>query len=81
MGRLYSDLDSGDDEESQNSRSNDTVMHAADEVDESKFFAGVFTSQRTEEELNEYVAGLSLGKTLNSCFVSRLCNFFNFCDD
>ncbi|XP_076221062.1 cytosolic carboxypeptidase 1 isoform X2 [Nomia melanderi] len=54
MGRLYSDLDSGDDEESQNSRSNDTVMHTADEVDESKFFAGVFTSQRTEEELNEY---------------------------
>ncbi|XP_015435460.1 PREDICTED: cytosolic carboxypeptidase 1-like isoform X3 [Dufourea novaeangliae] len=54
MGRLYSDLDSGDEEENQNSRSNDTTMHTADEVDESKFFAGVFTSQRTEEDLNEY---------------------------
>lgn len=55
LGRLYSDLDSGDDEESQNSRSNDMSMHAADEVDECKFFAGVFTSQRSEEDLNEYV--------------------------
>ncbi|XP_076178312.1 cytosolic carboxypeptidase 1 isoform X2 [Ptiloglossa arizonensis] len=54
LGRLYSDLDSGDDEESQNSRSNDMSMHAADEVDECKFFAGVFTSQRSEEDLNEY---------------------------
>ncbi|XP_076379522.1 cytosolic carboxypeptidase 1 isoform X3 [Megalopta genalis] len=54
LSRLYSDLDSGDDEESQNSRSNESGMHAADEVDESKFFAGVFTAQRTEEELGEY---------------------------
>lgn len=30
-------------------------MNAADEVDESKFFAGVFTSQRSEEDLAEYV--------------------------
>ncbi|XP_078049658.1 cytosolic carboxypeptidase 1 isoform X2 [Augochlora pura] len=54
LSRLYSDLDSGDDEESQNSRSNESGIHAADEVDESKFFAGVFTAQRTEEELSEY---------------------------
>ncbi|OAD52362.1 Cytosolic carboxypeptidase 1, partial [Eufriesea mexicana] len=29
-------------------------MSTADEVDESKFFAGVFTSQRSEEDLAEY---------------------------
>lgn len=55
LGRLYSDLDSGDEEESQNSRTNVKTMNAADEVDESKFFAGVFTSQRSEEDLTEYV--------------------------
>lgn len=55
LGRLYSDLDSGDEEESQNSRTNVKNMNAADEVDESKFFAGVFTSQRSEEDLAEYV--------------------------
>lgn len=55
LGRLYSDLDSGDEEESQNSRTNVKNMIAADEVDESKFFAGVFTSQRSEEDLAEYV--------------------------
>ncbi|XP_043526563.1 cytosolic carboxypeptidase 1-like isoform X4 [Frieseomelitta varia] len=54
LGRLYSDLDSGDEEESQNSRTNVKTMNAADEVDESKFFAGVFTSQRSEEDLTEY---------------------------
>ncbi|XP_012141750.1 cytosolic carboxypeptidase 1 isoform X3 [Megachile rotundata] len=54
LGRLYSDLDSGDDEESQNSRTDEKTIHSADEVDESKFFAGVFTSQRTEEDLTEY---------------------------
>ncbi|XP_043591369.1 cytosolic carboxypeptidase 1-like isoform X1 [Bombus pyrosoma] len=54
LGRLYSDLDSGDEEESQNSRTNVKNMNAADEVDESKFFAGVFTSQRSEEDLAEY---------------------------
>lgn len=52
---MYSDLDSGDEEESQHSRTNAKTMNATDEVDESKFFAGVFTSQRSEEELAEYV--------------------------
>ncbi|XP_017875220.1 cytosolic carboxypeptidase 1-like isoform X2 [Ceratina calcarata] len=51
LGRLYSDLDSGDEEESQNSRTN---VRSMDEVDESKFFAGVFTSQRSEMDLVEY---------------------------
>lgn len=51
LGRLYSDLDSGDEEESQNSKTNVKTM---DEVDESKFFAGVFTSQRSEVDLVEY---------------------------
>lgn len=55
LGRLYSDLDSGDDEESQYSGTIDKTMRTADEVDESKFFAGVFTSQRSEEDLLEYV--------------------------
>lgn len=51
-GRLYSDLDSGDDEESHDSRNMmDNAIHVGDEVDESKFFAGVFTSQRSEEDL------------------------------
>ncbi|XP_076668158.1 cytosolic carboxypeptidase 1 isoform X3 [Andrena cerasifolii] len=54
LGRLYSDLDSGDEEESQNSRTNEITMPATDEVEESKFFAGVFTSQRSEEDLVEY---------------------------
>ncbi|XP_076751692.1 cytosolic carboxypeptidase 1 isoform X2 [Xylocopa sonorina] len=54
LGRLYSDLDSGDEDESQISRTNVKTMNAADEVDESKFFAGVFTSQRSEEDLTEY---------------------------
>ncbi|XP_034173471.2 cytosolic carboxypeptidase 1 isoform X4 [Osmia lignaria lignaria] len=54
LGRLYSDLDSGDEEESQNSRTDDKTVHSADEVDESKFFAGVFTSQRSVEDLTEY---------------------------
>ncbi|KAG7201176.1 hypothetical protein KM043_003967 [Ampulex compressa] len=55
LGRLYSDLDSGDEEESQNSRTrNDGAMRPSDEVDESKFFAGVFTSQRCVEDLVEY---------------------------
>ncbi|XP_043794374.1 cytosolic carboxypeptidase 1-like isoform X5 [Apis laboriosa] len=54
LGRMYSDLDSGDEEESQHSRTNAKTMNATDEVDESKFFAGVFTSQRSEEELAEY---------------------------
>ncbi|XP_054005382.1 cytosolic carboxypeptidase 1-like isoform X2 [Hylaeus anthracinus] len=72
LGRLYSDLDSGDDEESQNSRSNDTPMHAADEVDESKFFAGVFTSQRSEEDLNEYnVFFEELGNLQSQVYLAR----------
>ncbi|CAK9831033.1 Cytosolic carboxypeptidase 1 [Anthophora retusa] len=54
LGRLYSDLDSGDEEESQNSRTNAKSILTSDEVDESKFFAGVFTSQRSEEDLAEY---------------------------
>lgn len=58
LGRLYSDLDSGDEEESQNSRTNEKTMPATDEVEESKFFAGVFTSQRSEEELVEYVSNI-----------------------
>lgn len=33
----------------------DNVIHVGDEVDESKFFAGVFTSQRSEEDLVGYV--------------------------
>lgn len=52
IGRLYSDLDSGDDEESHDSRDTmDNEIHVGDEVDENKFFAGVFTSQRSEEDL------------------------------
>ncbi|XP_011867871.1 PREDICTED: cytosolic carboxypeptidase 1-like isoform X4 [Vollenhovia emeryi] len=55
IGRLYSDLDSGDDEESHDSRDTmDNEIHVGDEVDESKFFAGVFTSQRSEEDLAGY---------------------------
>ncbi|XP_012227413.1 cytosolic carboxypeptidase 1-like isoform X2 [Linepithema humile] len=54
-GRLYSDLDSGDDEESHDSRNTtDNAIHVGDEVDEGKFFAGVFTSQRFEEDLIGY---------------------------
>ncbi|XP_039308179.1 cytosolic carboxypeptidase 1 isoform X8 [Solenopsis invicta] len=55
IGRLYSDLDSGDDEESHDSRDTmDNEIHGGDEVDENKFFAGVFTSQRSEEDLAGY---------------------------
>ncbi|XP_032686214.1 cytosolic carboxypeptidase 1-like isoform X3 [Odontomachus brunneus] len=59
VGRLYSDLDSGDDEEeeeeSHDSRSAiDNGIYMSDEVDEGKFFAGVFTSQRSEEDLVGY---------------------------
>ncbi|XP_076636128.1 cytosolic carboxypeptidase 1 isoform X2 [Colletes latitarsis] len=72
LGRLYSDLDSGDDEESQNSRSNDTIVHAVDEVDESKFFAGVFTSQRSEEDLNEYnIFFKELGNLQSQVYLSK----------
>ncbi|XP_014480717.1 PREDICTED: cytosolic carboxypeptidase 1-like isoform X2 [Dinoponera quadriceps] len=58
-GRLYSDLDSGDDEEeeegSHDSRNAiDNAIYMSDEVDEGKFFAGVFTSQRSEEDLVGY---------------------------
>lgn len=51
--RMYSDVDSGDDEESPDSRNTatDTSIQVSDEVDESKFFAGVFTSERSEEDL------------------------------
>ncbi|XP_025264847.1 cytosolic carboxypeptidase 1 isoform X3 [Camponotus floridanus] len=82
-GRLYSDLDSGDDEESHDSRNMmDNAIHLGDEVDESKFFAGVFTSQRSEEDLVGYhtffkelgslrsqlhVAGLSNVKLVDLC--------------
>ena len=52
IGRHYSDLDSGDDEESHDSRdAMNNEIHIDDEVDESKFFAGIFTSQRSEEDL------------------------------
>jgi len=52
IGRQYSDLDSGDDEESHDSRDTmDNEIHLGNEVDENKFFAGVFTSQRSEEDL------------------------------
>ncbi|XP_018043707.1 PREDICTED: cytosolic carboxypeptidase 1-like [Atta colombica] len=55
IGRRYSDLDSGDDEESHDSRDTmDNEIHLGDEVDENKFFAGVFTSQRSEEDLAGY---------------------------
>ncbi|KAL6427330.1 hypothetical protein ACFW04_008713 [Cataglyphis niger] len=55
IGRLYSDLDSGDDEESHDSRNMvDNAIHMGDEVDESKFFAGVFTTSRSEEDLVGY---------------------------
>lgn len=63
-GRLYSDLDSGDDEESHDSRNMmDNAIHVGDEVDESKFFAGVFTTQRSEEDLVGYV---------KNCFLKRV---------
>ncbi|XP_011339802.2 cytosolic carboxypeptidase 1 isoform X2 [Ooceraea biroi] len=53
--RLCSDLDSGDDEESQDSRNTtDNAIHVDDEVEEGRFFAGVFTSQRSEEDLVGY---------------------------
>lgn len=59
-GRLYSDLDSGDDEEEEESHDSrsaiDNAIYMSDEVDEGKFFAGVFTSQRSEEDLVGYVA-------------------------
>lgn len=57
-GRLYSDLDSGDDEEEEESHDSrntiDNEIYMNDEVDEGKFFAGVFTSQRSEEDLIGY---------------------------
>lgn len=59
LGKVYSDLDSGDEDESQNSRTNVKSVHAADEADESKFFAGVFTSQRSEEDLAEYMNNIT----------------------
>ncbi|XP_029675008.1 cytosolic carboxypeptidase 1-like isoform X2 [Formica exsecta] len=84
-GRLYSDLDSGDDEESHDSRNMmDNAIHVGDEVDESKFFAGVFTTQRSEEDLVGYhtffkelgslrsqlrIAGLSNIKLTDLCLV------------
>ncbi|XP_043505081.1 cytosolic carboxypeptidase 4-like isoform X1 [Polistes fuscatus] len=55
LGRLYSDFDSGDDEDSHSSRrTSDKNLYPTEEIDESKFFAGVFTSQRTEENLIGY---------------------------
>ncbi|KAI4501431.1 hypothetical protein M0802_003308 [Mischocyttarus mexicanus] len=55
LGRLYSDFDSGDDEDSHSSRrTSDKNLYRAEEIDESKFFAGVFTSQRTEDNLIGY---------------------------
>ncbi|XP_011632077.1 cytosolic carboxypeptidase 1-like isoform X2 [Pogonomyrmex barbatus] len=55
ISRSYSDLDSGDDEESHDSRNiMDNEIHVGDEVDESKFFAGIFTSRRSEEDLAGY---------------------------
>jgi len=52
IGRLYSDFESGDDEKSHDSRDTmDNEIHVGDEVDENKFFAGVFISQRSEEDL------------------------------
>ncbi|KAF7391837.1 hypothetical protein HZH68_011380 [Vespula germanica] len=55
LGRLYSDFDSGDDEDSHSSRrTSDKNLYPSEEIDESKFFAGVFTSQRTEEDLIGY---------------------------
>lgn len=52
LGKLYSDFDSGDDEDSHSSRrTSDKNLYPSEEIDESKFFAGVFTSQRTEEDL------------------------------
>jgi len=54
--RPYSDLDSGDDEGSQDSRNTtDNATHVDDELDEGRFFAGVFMSQRAEEDLVGYV--------------------------
>ncbi|KAK2583820.1 hypothetical protein KPH14_009718 [Odynerus spinipes] len=55
LGRVYSDLDSGDDDDSHNSRrASDKNLYTSDEIDENKFFAGVFTSQRTDEDLMGY---------------------------
>ncbi|XP_046827934.1 cytosolic carboxypeptidase 1-like isoform X2 [Vespa crabro] len=55
LGRLYSDFDSGDDEDSHSSRrTSDKNLYPSEEIDESKFFAGVFTSQRNEEDLIGY---------------------------
>lgn len=60
IGKLYSDLDSGDDEESHDSRNTmDNAIHVGDEVDENNFFAGVFTSQRSEEDLVRYTETFS----------------------
>jgi hypothetical protein len=54
--RLYSDLDSGDDDGSQDSRNTtDNAAHVDDEMEEGRFFAGVFMSQRAEEDLVGYV--------------------------
>lgn len=51
IGRLYSDLDSGDEESHDSRDTMDNEIHVGDEVDENKFFSGVFTSQRSEEDL------------------------------
>lgn len=55
--RLYSDLDSGeDDEDSQDSRNTteNTIHDDDNEADERKFFAVIFTTQRSEEDLAGY---------------------------
>lgn len=52
LGRLYSDADSCDEEESDSSRKlKQKKIPAGDETDENKFFSGVITSQRSEVDL------------------------------
>jgi len=84
-GKLYSDLDSGDDEENHDFRNMmDNTIHVGDEVDESKFFAGVFTSQRFEEDLVGYVKNCLSKRadfdiiiiTINTIFFIRYHTFF-----
>ncbi|XP_046601699.1 cytosolic carboxypeptidase 1 isoform X4 [Neodiprion lecontei] len=55
LGRVYSDVDSCDDEESDNSpQTKQSTLHTGNDIDENKFFSGVVNFQRTEEDLLAY---------------------------
>ncbi|XP_046434949.1 cytosolic carboxypeptidase 1-like isoform X4 [Neodiprion fabricii] len=55
LGRVYSDVDSCDDEESDNSpQTKQSTLRTGNDIDENKFFSGVVNFQRSEEDLLAY---------------------------